>query len=140
MQRTRGTSKAFCSAVKSERNSTMICRSALFLLTCLAATGAFAEDNWPRFRGPNGSGIAESKNPPVQIQLDSMIRWKVAVPKGVSSPCIWGKLLFLTAFEDGKLWTLAYDRDDGHELWRAEAPAKEIEKFHAIEGSPAAST
>jgi outer membrane protein assembly factor BamB len=118
----------------------MLCRSALFLLSCLAATAAFAEDNWPRFRGPNGSGIAESKNPPVQIQLDSAIRWKVAVPKGVSSPCIWGKRLFLTAFEDGKLWTLAYDRDDGHELWRAAAPAKQIEKFHAIEGSPAAST
>src|SRR5437868_5316903 len=98
-----------------------------FLVTCIfMAAAAAADDNWPRFRGPNGSGVSESKNPPVQIQLDSVLRWKVAVPKGVSSPCIWGKQLFLTAFEDGKLWTLAYDCNDGRQLWRMEAPAKQI--------------
>src|SRR5260370_5199500 len=108
----------------------MISRCAVFLLTYAAAASAFADDNWPRFRGPNGSGISESKNPPVQIQLDSAIRWKVAVPKGVSSPCIWGKQLFFTAFADGKLWTLAYDRGDGPELCRAAAPATQSPTFH----------
>ncbi|HEV2971176.1 MAG TPA: PQQ-binding-like beta-propeller repeat protein [Pirellulales bacterium] len=118
----------------------MFCRIFICLTMCVAATAALAEDNWPRFRGPNGSGVSESQHPPVPIDRDSMLRWKVAVPAGVSSPCVWGKHLFLTAVEDGKLWTLAYDCDNGHLLWRAEAPAKEIEKFHAIEGSPAAST
>ena len=46
-----------------------------------------------------------------------------------SSTCISGNHLFLTAFDGGKLWTVAYDCRDGHELWRKEAPAKEIEKF-----------
>ena len=118
----------------------MLRRFAIYLATCAVAAGAFAEDNWPRFRGPNGSAVSESKNPPVEIQRESMIRWKVAVPPGASSPCIWGQLLFLTAFEDGKLWTLAYERDTGRLLWRAQAPTTEIEKYLHTEGSPAAST
>ena len=46
----------------------------------------------------------------------------------------------MTAFEGGKLYTIAYDRTDGREIWRTEAPAKQIEAFHKTEGSPAAST
>jgi outer membrane protein assembly factor BamB len=49
-------------------------------------------------------------------------------------------MLVLTAFDDGKLYTIAYKRADGSEVWRAEAPAKEIEKFEKKHGSPAAST
>ena len=33
-----------------------------------------------------------------------------------------------------------YNRADGKELWRAHAPAKQIEAYHKTEGSPAAST
>jgi len=48
--------------------------------------------------------------------------------------------LFLTGFDRGKLYTLAYRRSDGAELWRKEAPATTIEPFLKNEGSPAAST
>ncbi len=118
----------------------MLFRCAVFVLALSSAVSLWAEENWPQFRGANGSGVSESKDPPVAIDQDSLLRWKVAVPKGISSPCIWGKRIFLTAFDDGKLWTLAYDRDDGHLLWKMAAPVKEIEKFHPIEASPAAST
>lgn len=113
---------------------------AALLLVIGPAAVSPADESWPQFRGQNGSGVSESTNPPVKLDQDSLVRWKVAVPKGASSPCVWGDHLFLTAFDDGKLWTVAYDCRDGHELWRAEAPAKEIEKFLATEGSPAAST
>ncbi len=118
----------------------MLFRLIVFLVACTLAASTWADENWPQFRGPNGSGVSTSQHPPIEIQQDSLLRWKVAVPKGVSSPCIWGKRIFLTAFDDGKLWTLALDRGDGHMLWRMAASAKEIEKFHPIEGSPAAST
>ena len=49
-------------------------------------------------------------------------------------------MLVLTAFENGKLYTIAYNRADGKEVWRAHAPAKQIEGYHKVEGSPAAST
>src|SRR5262249_61865595 len=63
-----------------------------------------------------------------------------AVPAGLSSPIVVGNELVLTAFEAGKLYTVAYDRTDGHEAWRKEAPAKQIEVHQKTEGSPAAST
>src|SRR5262249_7212404 len=58
----------------------------------------------------------------------------------VSSPIVAGDNLVITAFDDGKLYTIAYRRTDGKEAWRVEAPAKQIEAFHKVEGSPAAST
>ena len=95
---------------------------------------------WPQFRGPGGTGIAEGQKPPVEFGPDKNVKWKVAVPSGFSSPIIVGDKIVLTAFEGGKLFTIAYNRADGKELWRMEAPAKQIEAYHKTEGSPAAST
>ena len=58
----------------------------------------------------------------------------------MSSPIVADDKLVMTAFDGGKLYTIAYDRTDGREIWRTEAPAKRIEGFHKTEGSPAAST
>jgi outer membrane protein assembly factor BamB len=110
----------------------------LYTAAASAADPALA---WPRFRGPNGAGIAaDDARPPVEFGPDKNLKWKVGVPGGLSSPIIVGDLLVLTAFDEGKLYTIAYRRDDGREAWRAEAPAKQLEMFHKIEGSPATST
>jgi outer membrane protein assembly factor BamB len=104
---------------------------------------AWASDEqlvWPQFRGPGGSGVAEDQQPPVEFGPEKNVLWKVPVPSGLSSPVVVEDLLVITAFEDGKLYTIAYNRGDGSEAWRAEAPAKEIEKFLPNEGSPAASS
>ena len=111
---------------------------AIFGLTFSEAVAADAE--WPQFRGPNGSGIAVGAKPPVEFGPETNVKWKVSVPPGASSPVIVGDKLFLTAFENSKLFTLAYSTMNGRELWRAEAPAKTIEAFHKTEGSPAASS
>jgi len=95
---------------------------------------------WPQFRGPGGSGVADGQKPPVNLGPDRNVKWKVSVPGGLSSPVVAGDKLVLTAFDGGKLYTIAYNRADGKEAWRAEAPAKKIEPFHKTEGSPAAST
>jgi outer membrane protein assembly factor BamB len=96
--------------------------------------------DWPQFRGPGGSGIADGQKPPVEFGPDKNVKWKVPAPAGMSSPIIVGDKLVLTAFEGGKLYTIAYRRADGKEAWRTEAPAKQLEAFHKTEGSPAAST
>src|SRR5262245_1488618 len=110
---------------------------ALFAAGHLVAAEPLA---WPRFRGPNGSGVAEGQKPPVEFGPDKNVKWKVPVPAGISSPIVAGDNLVVTAFDDGKLYTIAYRRADGKEAWRAEAPAERIEAFHKTEGSPAAST
>lgn len=95
---------------------------------------------WPQFRGPGGSGIAEGQKPPVEIGPDKNVKWKIAVPSGLSSPIIVGDKLILTAFDNDKLYTIAYNRADGSEAWRAEAPATKIEAYFKAQGSPASST
>src|SRR5437016_1551552 len=92
------------------------------------ATVALAADKplaWPRFRGPNGSGVADDQKPPVEFGPDKNLKWKVPAPSGLSSPIAAGDKLVITAFEGGKLYTVAYNRADGKEAWRTEAPAKQ---------------
>ena len=117
------------------------------LVATLAAAGLVADvaaaqtaGDWAQFRGPSGSGVADDQKPPIEFGPDKNVKWKTSVPAGMSSPIVIGDLIVLTAFENHKLFTIAYRRTDGMEAWRAESPAKEIERFHKTEGSPAAST
>jgi outer membrane protein assembly factor BamB len=95
---------------------------------------------WPQFRGVAATGVADHEHPPTELGPDKNVKWKVVTPGGASSPVIAGDNIYLTAFENGKLYTIAYDRSGGHELWRAEAPAVQIELYQKNEGSPAASS
>jgi outer membrane protein assembly factor BamB len=118
-------------------------RLALFVVVLfLRISTVFAEQSldWPQFRGPNASGIAEEQTPPVEVGPEKNVQWKVEVPGGLSSPIVAGDLLIVTAFDNDKLYTIAYRRADGSEAWRAEAPAQEIEQYNKVYGSPAAST
>lgn len=94
-------------------------------------------DDWTRFRGPNGSGVADGAALPDEIGPDRNVRWQVAVPNGYSSPVLAGDRLVLTAIEDERLLTLAIDADSGDELWRREAPRPRVEQLDA-RNNPAA--
>ena len=117
----------------------LIALVAMSLFTAIGQ-GAGKPLAWPQFRGPHGSGIADGQKPPVEFGPAKNVKWKVPVPSGLSSPIVVGDKLVLTAFDGGKLYTIAYNRADGKEAWRAAAPAKQIEAYHKTEGSPAAST
>jgi len=112
----------------------------LALAVGAAGTVSGAETSWSQFRGLNSSGVSESAKPPVGFGPGTNQLWKVSVPSGASSPCIWGGQIFLTAFDGGALETLCYRRSDGALLWKGDARAKAIEEFHPEEGSPATAT
>ena len=89
--------------------------------TVVWATNIRAE-NWPRFRGENGSGISASTNVPTEWTSDGYL-WNIDLPgTGNSSPAIWDDRLFITAADETTLkrWLLCYDKGSGKELWRAE--------------------
>jgi len=110
------------------------------LFRCFAAAALPAlliPGEWTRFRGPNGSGIAENGALPREIGPDRNVVWKVPVPKGKSSPVVISDRIFLTGHENGKLYTLAFDRKTGRELWRQPSPGNREEKRHQL-NDPAA--
>ncbi len=113
---------------------------ALVAFTVASLSLNAADTDWPRFRGGNGSGVADGAKPPVEFGPGKNELWKVSAPPGASSPCVWGGKIFLTAFDGGKLWTICYDAASGKELWKRDAGATKIEAFLAGQGSPAAST
>jgi outer membrane protein assembly factor BamB len=58
---------------------------------------AFAE-NWPSFRGPNGTGLGTG-SPPVtwNVETGENVKWKTRIPGlAHSSPIVWGDRVFLT--------------------------------------------
>jgi outer membrane protein assembly factor BamB len=91
------------------------------LLSCISLAHAA---NWERFRGPNGTGIAQDKNIPVAISPKENVLWQVAIPgKGHSSPIVWGDKLFLqTAPSEEKRSLLCLSVKDGSKIWEAEVP------------------
>jgi outer membrane protein assembly factor BamB len=88
---------------------------------------AMAED-WSRFRGPNGSGIVEDGEYPVELGPQKNLIWKTAARPGKSSPVLTEHHIFLTAFDEGKLFTQCFDRHSGELVWeQAEERSREAE-------------
>jgi outer membrane protein assembly factor BamB len=55
--------------------------------------------NWPSFRGPGGSGVADGQRPPLtwDVKAGKNVRWKVPIPGlGHSGPVVWGDRVFVT--------------------------------------------
>ena len=104
------------------------------LLLAGAGTG-----DWPRFRGPNGTGIQETGRLPAELSATRNVAWKTALPPGYSSPVVSGDRIFVTAFEGEKLLTIALDRATGKERWRRESPRDRREKLDPRNG-PASPT
>ena len=53
------------------------------------SSAAFAEDEWPQFRGPEGQGHSTATGLPITWSETENIVWKMATPgEGHSSPVI----------------------------------------------------
>jgi outer membrane protein assembly factor BamB len=98
----------------------------------LLAGSSIRADNWPRFRGQNGSGISEEEGFSAPGNPDR-VRWTIPVPgTGHSSPVIWGTKLFLTtASETGTTRSaLCFDAETGKLLWTRSIQLNANPKHH----------
>jgi len=56
-----------------------------------------AKDQWPQFRGPGSTGVADDPALPDKWSQTENIAWKTPIPGvGWSSPIIWGDRIFVT--------------------------------------------
>lgn len=62
-------------------------------------SGRCTADDWPQFRGPNGTGVSQERGICIQWDDTKNICWKTALPgAGSSSPVIANNRIFLTAY------------------------------------------
>ncbi|HEY3901228.1 MAG TPA: PQQ-binding-like beta-propeller repeat protein [Chthoniobacter sp.] len=126
-----------------------------FLSLHLRSQSPANEPEWPRFRGPNGSGLGNAPNLPAEFSA-SDFNWRVQLPGiGHSSPVICGDRIFLTAspkgttqrvavclsVKDGRiLWTKTYDfgKDDlsSDNSYAASSAAVDSERVYFHWASP----
>lgn len=82
-------------------------RLALLALTLASTlpgeTAAQAVQHWPKWRGPLGTGVSPTADPPLKWSETENVKWKIATPGfGTSTPIIWGNRVFLhTAIPGG---------------------------------------
>lgn len=101
----------------------------LGLLLALATIGVrgASDDGWSRFRGPNGSGVAEVAGLPTEFGPDKNVIWKTPLPPGHSSPVLSRDRVYVTAFDARALMVIALDRESGRTLWQ-----REVKRRHAL--------
>ena len=110
----------------------------LAVLVLIASSLAGAEE-WDRFRGPNGSGVSSSTGFPTEFGKSKTLLWRTPVRPGKSSPVLTRRHIFLTGFEDGKLYTQCFDRASGKLLWERFVTRTRTEVVNAL-NHPAAIT
>jgi outer membrane protein assembly factor BamB len=111
---------------------------ALFLLA-LAAGSSLAAKEWPMFRGPNASGVSYDENLPVEFGPGKKMLWRTELPPGHSSPSIANGSIFLTGYDEERLYVFSLDQATGRIKWRREAPRPRKEVLHKS-NSPASPT
>jgi outer membrane protein assembly factor BamB len=95
----------------------------------IALSGTSMGGDWSRFRGPNGSGVADS-GAPIKFGESENLKWKSDLPgRGCSSPIVVGDKVFVTCYsgygtggqdqklEDLKRHLVCVDRNSGETVW-----------------------
>src|SRR6267378_6759498 len=102
-------------------------------------TRAVAED-WPQFRGPNGTGVSASTGLPEEFGPNKNVIWKTPLPPGHSSPVLTKNRIFLTAHtkdkekKNYKLLVICLERQTGKLLWQREVPRSRVGRLQLVNG------
>jgi outer membrane protein assembly factor BamB len=118
----------------------MLIRS--LLLVGLLSLDVRSED-WPQFRGPNASSVAEAANLPTtwSAKEGTNIAWKADLPgRGVSGPIVIGNTVVVTASSgpnESREHVLAYRTGDGQLLWHRRFWAMGRTFFHPTSSNAA---
>ena len=105
-----------------KKSSPLCC---LILCLCAAATA----QEWMQFRGPDGTGVSNSTNLPIEFGPAKNVVWKTELPAGHSSPVFGRDRIFLTGFDGSRLYTIGLERKTGKLLWKKEVPRPRTDRL-----------
>ncbi len=98
------------------------CTVAMAMCFLNAVWPAFGDDqNWPQWRGPEGTGVTSNVGVVTQWGPDQNVKWRIELPEaGNSTPIVWEDRVFFTQpISEAKQRSLfCVDRETGRELWR----------------------
>lgn len=121
-------------------------KAGLSFLVLVAMVANVNAQDWPRFRGPNGTGVSsDSASTPVEWSNEKNMKWKIELPgPGHSCPIVVGDKIFVTCWtgygvdegtkqEDLRLHLLCIDRSNGKTVWdRAIEPTLPEEPYRGM--------
>jgi len=93
-----------------------------------------ASDEWSQFRGPNGTGVSETKGLPAEFGPNKNVVWKTPLPAGHSSPVLTRDRIFVTGHDKDKLYVIGLDRQTGKILWQREVPRAHEGRLQNVNG------
>lgn len=96
--------------------------------------------DWPRFRGPNGSGVSSDQGPTPTTWSDTEnLKWSVDLPgRGVSCPIVMGDRVYVTSWTGDNADNMVrhltcYDRATGNQIFdKAVPPVVKDEPFEGM--------
>ena len=112
-------------------------RSVILLCVVLATAPPASGQDWPRFRGPNGTGIGRGDSIPAKWTPPDY-NWKVKLPgTGHGSPAIWKDRIFLMCCneDDATRIVVCLNPADGSVRWTRSfkaPPEKPRDKLNAL--------
>jgi outer membrane protein assembly factor BamB len=106
----------------------------LFAISLVFPLTSFAADEWSQFRGPNGTGVSETKGLPTEFGPNKNVVWKTELPAGHSSPVLTHDRIFVTAHNTEKLFVICLDRQTGKILWQREVPRTRAGRLQNVNG------
>jgi outer membrane protein assembly factor BamB len=116
----------------------MIRAAALPLLAMLfVPLHAFADADWPRWRGPSGTGITEAPGfDPTLNGGEPEVLWSAQVGNGYGQVTVAGGRAYVAGHEDGRETLYCFEAATGEPLWSNSYKAKKFDNMNA--GGPAA--
>lgn len=95
--------------------------------------------DWPRFRGPNGSGVSKARDLPVEFGPNKNVLWKISIHPGASSPVLVQNRVLLTAADGKKRLLVCLDSETGKRVWERSVEVTEPHHRHPL-NDPASPT
>ena len=103
----------------------------MLLFASMCSSSVVCADDWPRFRGPSGDGVAAATKIPLEWGDTTNLKWKLETPgRGFSTPIIVSDYDFLTSYSDAdadlknlKRHLLSVHRSNGQLAWSRVVPS-----------------
>lgn len=84
--------------------------------------GGLRAEDWPQFRGRNGSGVASHSTLPQEFSAESAA-WQVELGEGVGCPIVVeGRVFNLALTDPNTLSVFCHEAASGREVWRTQFP------------------